>query len=72
MGLEDVPYHPSLTWRIASTATIACTGFLAKAFARVACTTEVNGLEDFVKMLDERRDIDGRTRGLITGIFIHH
>jgi monolysocardiolipin acyltransferase len=64
---EDLPYAPSLSWRIASTATIAITGFLAKAFVRVACTTEVHGLDEFLKLLDERKDVDGRQRGLITG-----
>jgi len=66
MVAEDFPYAPSLSWRIASTATIAFTGFLAKAFARVACTTEVHGLDEFLKLLDERKDVDGRQRGLIT------
>jgi monolysocardiolipin acyltransferase len=67
MVAEDLHYAPSLSWRIASTATIAFTGFFAKAFARVACTTEVHGLDEFLKLLDERKDVDGRQRGLITG-----
>lgn len=28
---------------------------------------EVHGLDEFTKLLDERADIDGRTRGLLTG-----
>jgi len=64
---EDPPYAPNLSWRIASTATITLTGLLARTFGRVACTTEVHGLEGFLKLLDERNDVDGRQRGLITG-----
>lgn len=67
MVAEDLPYAPGLSWRIASTATIAFTGFLAKAFTSVACTTEVRGLDGFVKLLDERKDVNSRQRGLITG-----
>lgn len=67
MGSKDVPKAPSLSWRAASITTIAFTGFLAKAFARVACTTEVHGLDGFVKLLDERENVDGRKQGLITG-----
>jgi len=68
MVLEDAPYAPSLGWRAASTATIAFTGFLAKAFARIACSTEVYGLESFVKLLNDRENVEERDRGLITGM----
>ena len=67
MVLEDVPYAPGLGWRAASTATIAFTGFLAKAFARIACSTEVHGLESFVRLLNDRENVKERDRGLITG-----
>jgi hypothetical protein len=70
MGPEDAPRAPSLSWRAASTATIAFTGFLVRAFVRLACTTEVHSLDGFVRLLDEREDADRRQRGLITGISI--
>lgn len=67
MGPEDAPRAPSLSWRAASTATIAFTGFLTRAFVRLACATEVHGLDGFVRLLDEREDVNRRQRGLITG-----
>ena len=29
--------------------------------------TEIHGLDGFLKLLDERKDVEKRTRGLITG-----
>ena len=66
---EDAPYAPGLGWRGASAATIAFTGALAKAFVRIACSTEVNGLQSFVKLLNDRENVKERDRGLITGLF---
>jgi hypothetical protein len=58
---------PPLTWRIASTTTIAIVGILSKAFLNIANSTTVHGLDGFVKILDERIDPSKRDRGLITG-----
>jgi monolysocardiolipin acyltransferase len=57
---------PPLTWRIASSTTIAVIGLMSKAFLKLANSTTVYGLDDFVKVLDERRDPAKRERGLIT------
>ena len=32
-------------------------------------STEIHGLDGFLKLLDERKDVEKRTRGLITGKF---
>lgn len=43
-------------------------GALCRAFLFAASTTEVHGLESFVKLLDSRQDYTTRKRGLLTGI----
>jgi monolysocardiolipin acyltransferase len=68
MPADDIAVPPSLQWHAASTATIALCAVACKAFLALACTKEVYGLDGFVKVLDERRDIEGRERGLLTGI----
>ncbi|TID15088.1 Lysophosphatidylcholine acyltransferase [Venturia nashicola] len=58
---------PSLRWRVASRATIAAIGLACKAFLKVGTkSTETHGLDNFVKLLDERQDISQRERGLLT------
>lgn len=47
----------------------AVTGILSRSFLLGASRLEVNGLDNFLKLLDERADIDGRERGLLTGVF---
>jgi hypothetical protein len=59
---------PSLPWRAASTFTMSAVGILSKSFLNLACTTKVHGLDGFLKILDQRRDVANRDRGLITGI----
>lgn len=58
---------PSLRWRAGSTATLLFTGTLAKIFLNIGARADIHGLDGFVKLLDERRDIEGRERGLLTG-----
>jgi monolysocardiolipin acyltransferase len=67
MPAEEIYVPPSLQWRAASTATLALVGVASKAFLAFGCTKEVNGLDGFIKVLDERRDVEGRERGLLTG-----
>lgn len=43
-------------------------GVLCRGFLLAARTAEVNGLESFVQLLDSRRDLSKRTRGLVTGV----
>jgi monolysocardiolipin acyltransferase len=59
---------PSLPWRAASRLTIALVGTASKIFLTLACTTNVVGLDGFTRLLDERRDVAKRDRGLLTGM----
>jgi monolysocardiolipin acyltransferase len=63
---ESSEVAPPLTWRIASTTTVAFIGILAKTFLSLANRTTVHGLDGFTKLLDEREDPYKRERGLIT------
>lgn len=48
-------------------ATIAAIGLACKGFLKVGTkSTETHGLDNFVKLLDERQDISQRERGLLT------
>lgn len=63
MAVRDVP----LSWRITSTATLAFAGFLSKSFLSVATkSTLTEGMDEFVELLDKRREVERRERGLIT------
>jgi monolysocardiolipin acyltransferase len=44
------------------------TGSLSRAFYYGLNNVEVVGLDGFLQTLDRRKDVDGRERGLITGI----
>lgn len=68
METEDCPDAPSLPWRAASTVVMGVTGLLTRGFLFGASRTEVHGLEGFLKLLDARQDVQGRQRGLITGM----
>ena len=68
MSVEDDFSSPSLQWRSASTATFAFIGSLAKSFLTVGVSaSEVHGLDGFVKLLEEREDVEKRQKGLLTG-----
>lgn len=71
MSSEGELSSPSLPWRFGSTLTFGAVGALCKSFLNVACTTRVHGLDEFQKLLDERRDVSKRERGLITGIIFN-
>lgn len=43
-------------------------GTLTRAFMHGANWQEAHGLDEFLKLLDKRADIDRRERGLITGM----
>jgi monolysocardiolipin acyltransferase len=64
---SDLP-GPTLPWRAASRITIALIGTASKCFLALACTTNLVGLDRFAKLLDERRDVARRDRGLLTGM----
>lgn len=44
------------------------TGAISRTFLLVGNRLEVEGLDDFLELLDKRKDVDGRERGLITGM----
>lgn len=66
--MADDPPPPSPLWRAGSTAIMAFTGTLTRAFMHGLNWQDAYGLDEFLKLLDERADIDGRQRGLITGM----
>jgi monolysocardiolipin acyltransferase len=68
MRPEELPEAPSAPWRAASTITMGAVGLLCKGFLSGLSKVETHGMEDFLKLLDEREDVAGRERGLITGM----
>jgi hypothetical protein len=68
MRPEEQPEAPSAPWRAASTFVMGAVGLLCKGFLSGLSKVETHGMEDFLKLLDEREDIDRRERGLITGM----
>lgn len=67
-GDEEQPERPSALWRAASRVTTTAVGSLARSFLNVFCEVEVFGLEEFQRLLDSRWDVQGRERGLVTGM----
>jgi monolysocardiolipin acyltransferase len=67
MRPEEQPEAPSGPWRAASAFTVGAVGLLCKGFLGFN-RVETHGMEDFLKLLDERVDVAGRERGLITGM----
>ncbi|SMQ48890.1 unnamed protein product [Zymoseptoria tritici ST99CH_3D7] len=66
MANEERPYQQSLPWRATSSTTLGLVGFLSRTFLYAFNRTEVQGVEKFMELLDERRDERSRTRGLLT------
>jgi hypothetical protein len=60
---------PSWHWRISSRIVMCAIGLTSKAFLRWCSNCTVTGRDAFVKLLEERQDINGRTKGLLTGMF---
>ena len=67
MPLEDAPAAPSSPWRMASKVVMGMVGTAVRSFMYGPNSVEVRGLEGFLKLLDEREDVQSRKRGLITG-----
>ena len=65
--MTDPPAAPSLPWRIGSSTVMGVVGTLTRAFMYGLNSTETHGLETFLEVLDKRKDVDQRERGLITG-----
>jgi monolysocardiolipin acyltransferase len=70
-GPNSNPSCPSLPWRFTSSLIMGLTGSLSRAFYYGLNNVEVVGLNGFLQTLDRRKDVDGRERGLITGICDH-
>lgn len=68
MAAQDAPDQPSLLWRTGSSFITGATGFLCRTFLIGLNRLEVNGYDKFMQLLDERADVNGRTKGLITGM----
>jgi monolysocardiolipin acyltransferase len=69
MATPDAPEQPSLLWRTGSSVITGATGFLCRTFLVGLNRLEVNGYDKFMRLLDERADVKGRTKGLITGMY---
>jgi monolysocardiolipin acyltransferase len=67
MRPEEQPEAPSVPWRAASSFVMGAVGLLCKGFLGLN-RVETHGMEEFLRLLNEREDIHGRERGLITGM----
>lgn len=62
-----VQQGPSLPWRVTSSFVMGISSTISKIFLFGLNRTEVIGLQEFLKVLDDRADPAKRQRGLITG-----
>lgn len=60
--------QPTLPWRTTSSAVMGLTAALFRGFLYGFNSVEVVGLERFLDILDKRKDVEQRQRGLITGM----
>lgn len=60
--------QPSLTWRATSSFVMGVTAGICRSFLYGLNRTETLGLEKFLELLDSRKDIESREKGLITGM----
>jgi hypothetical protein len=67
MATQERPYQQTLPWRATSSTTLGIVGFLSRTWLYAFNRTEVKGLDNFLALLDKRKDERNRTRGLITG-----
>ncbi|KAI1805801.1 hypothetical protein F4811DRAFT_560844 [Daldinia bambusicola] len=58
--------QPSLPWRMTSSVVMGLTAALCRTFLYGLNSVEVTGLERFLEVLDQRKDVEKRQRGLIT------
>ncbi|KAF2233515.1 acyltransferase-domain-containing protein [Viridothelium virens] len=65
MAEDHSPYYTGHS-RFASSLVIGLSGFLCRAFLYTLNRTETHGLDRFLRLLDERKNVEGRTKGLIT------
>jgi len=60
---RNVPGGGGLLWRLCSRGVIATVGFASKGLLKLQQDVQVEGMEQFLKILQSKRD-----RGIITGI----
>ena len=65
------PLQPSLPWRMTSSLVMGLTAALSRGFLYTFNSVEVTGLDGFLQILDKRKDVEKRERGLITGNFAY-
>jgi monolysocardiolipin acyltransferase len=63
---QERPYGPPLSHQLPSTLTVGIVGFMCRTFLYAFSRTETDGLEPFLRILDQRKDASRRERGLIT------
>jgi monolysocardiolipin acyltransferase len=68
MRPEEQPEAPSGPWRAGSAFLMGAVGLLCKGFLTGLSKVETHGMEGFLKLLDERENVEERQRGLITGM----
>ena len=59
---------PSRPWRYASTSIMGLVGILSRGFLYGLSRTETHGLDNFLRILDERESVEHREVGLVTGM----
>ncbi|RYP02669.1 hypothetical protein DL765_010704 [Monosporascus sp. GIB2] len=62
----SAPLQPSLSWRLTSSVVMGLTAALSRGFIYTFNSVEVTGLQKFLDLLDKRKDVASRERGLIT------
>lgn len=62
---RSVPGGGSLFWRIYNSGVVSSVGLLSKGFLKLQRNVKVEGMEEFLKILESERD-----RGIITGTFV--
>ena len=63
----ELTSQPTLPWRAGYVGTLGLVGSLTKAFMYGLNVFEVHGLDRFLALLESRKDVERRQRGLITG-----
>lgn len=65
-GAQQGPEQPDLSHRVGSRLVMGAVGILVRSFMYGLSKPQINGLDKFLELLDERRNINERQRGLIT------
>ncbi|KAF2875351.1 hypothetical protein BDV95DRAFT_564967 [Massariosphaeria phaeospora] len=66
MRPDEQPTAPSRQWQAGSAFTMGAVAMICRGFLYGLSKPEAHGLDQFLQLLDERDDVEGRQRGLIT------